>query len=281
MNPDHPRFEDLSAHHDGEAPEWVEHLAGCESCQGLLGELAALSEAVARESPPQLTGNNCDDAVTRAVAAAEPHAGTVFGHEAGISFGHEAGISFGHEAGPERRRRWVLAAGAAAVLVISIGVGAVVASKGPHRQMTRDALGTVAPQGNRPTAGTSADAVVVAGDLGDIRDRAALVARVGTDLRANAQGQRQAAVPNASPAPSPGAADSSGRSSGAEGTRPCEVEARGDPGDRGEVVYQATAEEAGTPAMVLAFRSTQEPASITVEMRARSDCRLLLQGAIL
>ncbi len=273
MNPDHPRFEDLSAHHDGEAPEWVEHLAGCESCQGLLGELATLSGAVARESPPQLTGSNRDDAVTRAVAAADPDAGT--------SFGHEAGTSFGHEAGPERRRRWVLAAGAAAVLVVSIGVGAVVASKGPHRQMTRDALGTVAPQGDRPNAGTSADAVVVAGDLGDIRDRAALVARVGTDLRANAQGQRQAAVPNASPAPSSGAADSSGRSSGAEGTRPCEVEARGDPGDRGEVVYQATAEEAGTPAVVLAFRSTQEPASITVEMRARSDCRLLLQGAIL
>jgi len=273
MNPDHPRFEDLSAHHDGEAPEWGEHLAVCESCRSLLGDLATLSEAVARESSPQLTGNDRDDAVTRAVAAANPPADT--------PFGHEAGTAFGHEAGPERRRRWALAVGAAAVLVISIGVGAVVASKGPHRQMTRDALGTVTPQGDRAADGTRADAVVVAGDLGDIRDRAALVARVGTDLRARAQGQPPAAVPNASPAPSPGAADSAGRSSGAEGTPPCEVEARGDPGDRGEVVYQATAEEAGTAAVVLAFRSTQKTASITVEMRARSDCRLLLQGAIL
>jgi len=63
--------------------------------------------------------------------------------------------------------------------------------------------------------------------------------------------------------------------------RPCEVEARAGPGDHGEIVYQASAEEAGVPAVVLAFRSAEGSGSITVEMRARSDCRLLLQGAIL
>ncbi len=273
MNTDHPRFEDLSAHHDGEAPEWADHVARCESCRGRLGELDTLTHTIARESPPRLVGDDSDDAVSKAVAATD--------HEAEGSFGHEAGISFGHEAGATRRRRWLLATGTAAVLVISIAVGAVVASKGPHQQMTRDALsapGTVAPQGDSATAGASPNAVVVAGDLGEIHDGAALVARVGTDLRAREQSRPQAVAPEAPPAP--GVADSSARSSGAGGTRPCEVEGRADPGDHGAVVYQATAEDAGTPAVVLAFRSAQGSGSITVEMRARSDCRLLFQGAI-
>ncbi len=267
MNADHPHFEDLSAHHDGEAPEWAEHVARCETCQGRLAKLDALTHTVARESPPRLAAEDGDDAVTRAVAAAGPQAGTSFGLEAGAG-----------------RRRWGLAAGTAAVIVISVGLGALVASMGPHRQMTRDALsvpGTVPSPGDRATAGANAGAVVVVGDLGEIGDRAALVARVQTDLRALGQVRPDAAAPSASPAPVAGATGSSAPSSTVGAKRPCEVEARAGPGDHGAVVYQATAEEAGAPAVVLAFGSAEGSGSITVEMRARSDCRLLLQGAIL
>jgi len=266
MNPDHPGFEDLSAHHDGEAPEWAEHVTGCDSCQSHLGELVTLTAAVAQLPSAGLPGRHRDDAVTHAIET--------------------AGARSEHGAGGGGRRRWV-GVSAAAVLAISIGVGAVVAGMGPHQQMTRDALpgGATAVPGrsDRATAGgigPAADTVVAGGDLGAIPDRVALVARVGADLRT--EGQRGVtAAPDSSAPPPPAASNSQAPAHGVTGTRPCEVEARGDPGDRGEVVYQATAEEAGTQAVVLAFRSALGPGPITVEMRARSDCRLLLQGAIL
>lgn len=267
MNPDHPSFEDLSAHYDGEAPEWAEHVAGCASCTSRLGELTTLTDTIAQAPPGRVSGDAPDDPVARALASA----GTAFGHGTGQGGGTRSGD---HVRKGEQRRRWVLAASTAAVVVVSIAIGAVVASKGPHRQMTRDALAPSTPErSDRATGGgvdTAADAVVVGGDLGMIPDRAALVKRVAADLRAD--GQRRSATTPDSSGPVP--------AQGVVGTRPCEVEARGDPGDRGEVVYQATAEEAGMSAVVLAFRSVQGPDSVTVELRARSDCRLLFQGAI-
>ncbi|MDQ6796793.1 MAG: hypothetical protein M3011_02000 [Actinomycetota bacterium] len=282
MNPDHPPFEDLSAHYDGEAPEWAEHVAGCASCTSRLAELAALADTIA-QAPPGRIRDDQDDPVAHAIESVDQVGGAGSG---------------GPVETRERHRRWVPAASAAAVVVISIAIGAVVASKGPHRQMTRDALTAGGAASTPDRSDRAADAVVVGGDLGVIPDRAALVTRVAADLRAGNQ-RRPAATPDA-PTPTPSAAGSlgpSGPSSGVPGpsgpssgvpapaqgdigTRPCEVEARGDPGDRGEVVYQATAEEAGEAAVVLAFRSVQS-ASITVELRARSDCRLLVQGSIL
>jgi len=265
MNPDHPPFEDLSAHYDGEAPEWAEHVAGCASCTGRLGELASLTETIAQAPPGRVPGDGHGDPVARAIETAGGAGST------------RAGDPVGTE---ERRRGWVLAVSTAAVVMISIAIGAVVASKGPHRQMTRDALqaggGTSVPQGGDRSTGNgtaaAADTVVVGGDLGVITDRTTLVTRVATDLRAGEQ--RRAAAPDSPVAAPPAPAQV------VVGTRPCEEEARGDPGDRAEVVYQATAEEAGTPLVVLAFRSVQGPESFTVELRARSGCRLLLQGAI-
>ncbi len=270
MNPDHPSFEDLSAHYDGEAPEWAEHVAGCASCTSRLGELTTLTDTIAQAPPGRVPGDEHGDPVARAIETAD----TPFGHGAGQGGGTRSGDPVRKG---EQRRRWVLAASAAAVVIVSIAIGAVVASKGPHRQMTRDALAPSAPErSDRATGGgvdAAAVAVVVGGELGMVPDRAALVTRVAADLRAGEQ-RRSAAAPD-SPVPAPPAP-----AQGVVGARPCEGEARGDPGDRGEVVYQATAEEAGMSAVVLAFRSVQGPDSVTVELRARSDCRLLLQGAI-
>ncbi|HWC12607.1 MAG TPA: hypothetical protein VG455_15465 [Acidimicrobiales bacterium] len=68
---DHPSFEDLSAYHDGEAPELAAHVAGCEACGATVAELVALSAAVAEPLPSTgMPGGDPDaDPVSRAVAA--------------------------------------------------------------------------------------------------------------------------------------------------------------------------------------------------------------------
>jgi len=290
MSPDHPDFEDLSAFHDGEAPEWADHLAGCGSCRSTLAELVTLSEAVARVSlparpagPATEPGDDHSDAVARALFSAQGAAraqdsaqGAARAQDsaqgAARAQDSDGGLesTTGSGTGKRHRRQWVLGVSTAAVLVLSIAIGVTVASKGPHQEMTRDALSA---DGTRTTAkpaeGTGPGTVMAGGDLGEIPDRAALVARVGADLRAKSQARAaQGAPPAPAAAPVPTA------------PRPCETEARADPGDRGELIYQASAVEAGAPAVVLAFGSGQGSPTITVEARARSDCRLLLQGAI-
>jgi hypothetical protein len=46
VSSEHPDFDALSAHHDGEAPEWATHVAGCAACQATLGRLRAISALV-------------------------------------------------------------------------------------------------------------------------------------------------------------------------------------------------------------------------------------------
>jgi hypothetical protein len=265
MPPEHPDFEDLSAFHDGEAPEWADHLAGCASCRDDLRRLTALSEAVGRV--PLAAGDPGDtyDPVARAVAASRasdtsPTPGIPLRGPLGPSA--EPGRS-----GPGRRRQWVLGASVAAVLAVTIAIGATVAGKEPQREVPRD---TLSADGARRTAGAAAGrggSVIEGGDLGEISDRAALVSRVGADL---VRGNRDR--PAQPPSPSP--------ATGAPVGPPCEVEARADPGARGELVYRATGVEAGTPAVVLAFASADASGRVTVEARALSGCRVLLQGSI-
>ena len=46
MTNGHPDFEGLSAHLDGEAPEWDAHVAGCAACQATLDRLRTVSALI-------------------------------------------------------------------------------------------------------------------------------------------------------------------------------------------------------------------------------------------
>ncbi len=305
MNPGHPGFEELSAYHDGEAPQWADHVTACAPCRNRVAELADLSGLVAQIGPPThgvappaperpsdrgARPSTGDDAVGRAVAAVAPDSRGI----AADPSPERADTQRGESPEPDTRledppepRRWWMGASVAAMLVFTVAVGALVASRS-DRPSTSTAVGPGA--GNRTTAeadaaggagGAGTPSVIVAGDLGEIGDRAALVARVRAGLdaaRTSTPGQDQAAAPGAAAAP---ASPESLATSAPGDPAPCEPEARRGPGERGAVIYQATAEKDGTPAVVLAFGPPREPDPVTVEVRARSDCRLLLQGAIL
>ncbi|MGI9022077.1 MAG: hypothetical protein ACR2HV_02355 [Acidimicrobiales bacterium] len=284
LDRDHPGFEDLSAFHDGEAAKWTDHVAGCATCRARLAQIAGLSGRVAA-TPADDTGasdRSHADAVSRAVAAATP------GKRTQSEPPTAAGVAGSGTPTREEPRRWWLNVAVAAVLVLSAGAGALVANRADHPP-TPTAVGSGSfadsPEG---AASRAVEPVIVAGDLGGISDRGALVARVRADIdaaRAPAQGQDRAALsPEASPdASGPPAvpSDKGVPQTTLTGPQPCEAEARRNPGVRGAVIYRATAERDGTPAVVLAFGPPPGSEAITVEVRAQSDCRLLIQGAIL
>ena len=291
MSPDHPDFEDLSAHHDGEAPEWDDHVSVCPSCQERLEELTRLSSTVAGVDPddPAITGDGRDPvAVAVAAATAPPEAGADDGSE---SRADAAADASGAASPVEARRRWLLPASVAAMLLISTAVGALVARRSDPPATTT--AGGSAP-GERPTAGAEGTAaaadgrggVLVMGDLGAIADRPALVARVRADLdaarnSASGPGEDLAARPEGAPAPDSAPAVPPPTPPDLVTPHPCELEARRDPGLRGPLVYQATAQAEGKPAVVLAFAPLSSSDGIMVEARALSDCRVLIRGAIL
>jgi hypothetical protein len=133
--------------------------------------------------------------------------------------------------------------------------------------------------GPMPAADSAATAVV-GGDLGDIPDPAALLAKVGPLLSSgrSAAGEGGAGAPAAPPVRSsvPGVADVP--EPRVVGTRPCEIEARAGQAALGDVLYVANANSAGTPAVVLAFAPASGVGRVTVAMLATSDCRLLFQA---
>jgi hypothetical protein len=283
----HPDFEDLSAYHDGEAPEWASHVAACAGCRARLDELAAVSAAVARPVEGPLAA---EDPIARALAAPDEVAAPLSASTVPIApvppvtavapVGEGRPAAPPEPAHPERARwlTWVTAASAAAVLVLVVGVLALVngsdgdrttgsaltesdrssstlpgapADQGPG-MATDGPAPAAAPAGAPPTAAGAE------GDLGEVGDARTLVARVRPGLGAS----REAAT-----APR------------VVGTYPCEVEARAAAPGLGPVVYHATARVQGAPAVVLAFAPPGEPAPVTIQARAQSDCRLLLSAS--
>ena len=292
---DHPSFEDLSAYHDGEAPDWAAHVAACVACRDTVAALSSLTAAVAEPrafadetSPggPQVA----DDPVARAVAAASE------GRDTG---GDGGGPSASPTTGPPPRRRWLVAAvAAAAVVVVAAGLTAVLrrssapdstttAAGRPQRTepATPEVLrglpepGPTHPSGPRPATDSAAPAVV-GGDLGDIPDPATLVAKVAPALSSgrSAAGEGGAGVPAAPPVRSsvPGAADLP--EPRVVGTRPCEIEARAGEPALGDVVYVATARSGETPAVVLGFAPASGAGPVTAAMLTTSNCRLVFQA---
>jgi hypothetical protein len=260
----HPSFEDLSAYHDGEAPEWAPHVAACAECRRRLDQLAALTAAVARplEAAADGAGDPVADVpgdpVARALATAAAGDRPV-----GPAQGPTAPPPSAHP-GRGRWLTWVTAASAAAVLVLAFGVLAVVT-----RSTGDGTTGSALTEGDRPTAvsgPTAADqaapapppSAVAGGDLGEIADAATLVLRVRPSVGA---AREAAAVPRV------------------VGTYPCETEARAADPALGPVVYHATARVRGAPVVVLAFAPPGQPSPLTVQARAQADCRLLLSAS--
>ncbi|HEX2043162.1 MAG TPA: hypothetical protein VHF24_11055 [Acidimicrobiales bacterium] len=264
----HPSFEDLSAYHDGEAPEWAAHVAACVECRRRLDQLAALTAAVARplEAPAvgevagEVAVEVAGDPVARALAAVDEADRAVAGPRGPVAPPAPARPARG------RWLPWITAASAAAVLVLVFGVLAVV-----NRSDRNGTAGSALTEGDRPTAVSGpppADqaaptpgpprAAAAGGDLGDIADARTLLARV----RPAVDG-----APEAAAAPR------------VVGTYPCETEARAADPSLGPVVYHGTARVQGTPAVVLGFTPPGQPGPLTVQARALADCRLLLSAS--
>ena len=315
MSPaDHPSFEDLSAFHDGEAPEWAAHVEGCAACRSQVDQLAALSAHVAGPVPDAVPAGGLDP-VARALAAAgdvagpSRAAGTTGRAEAvpgPVTIGQRPSPQAAPAGGPDQSRwtRWMAAASAAAVLLLVAGVLALVSRGGGGSDTTTaltDQVGpepsAVAPESATPGVagpgqgagiGADIDGAVFGGDLGEIPDAPTLVARAGPDLRAGrdratAEGRTTTAPPprpgggQGIAPPSPGVAPPS---AGVVGTRPCETEARDRGGDLGPVVYFATATRAGVPAVVLGFAPPGGTGPVTAQVRAQNGCGLLLSAAL-
>ena len=294
---DHPSFEDLSAYHDGEAPEWAAHVGACPACRDTVAALSSLSAAVAGRTSAD-AGHNSADAGHTSADAGDPVARAVAAAAQGSDVGDIRADAPPTAAPPPRptplpsRARWLAAAAAAAaVVVVAVGLTVVLrrsntpdsttTAAGPARN-TQEAAPEAAVGGPAPAADSAAGAptAVVGGDLGDIRDPATLLAKVGPLLSSGRglAGEGGADAPAAPPVRSsvPGFADVP--EPGVVGTRPCETEARAGQPALGDVLYVATANSAGTPAVVLAFAPASGTGRVTVAMLATADCRLLFQA---
>ena len=288
MSTGHPGFDDLSAYHDGEAPEWAAHVAGCAPCRNRLDDLARLTALIGDDTVVGDTVGG-DDVVGDDVPAAADSGGVTDDPVSRAVAGTRTVAGDRPAPPPIEPRRWWVGASVAAVLLITVSMGALVAGLF-DRPATTTAVGPGAggAEARSDAAQATADTVITAGELGEIADRAALVAQVRADLDAARRlAQEQAAPAADAPVSAPSvpedtsAEENTGPPGTPQGSVPCEAVARGGPGNRGPVIYQATAERDGVPAVVLGFGPPPGSEAVIVEARARSDCRLLLQGAIL
>jgi hypothetical protein len=246
----HPDDEALSAHLDGEAPEWESHVRSCPPCQARLAAFGRVAAAVgtAREAAAPGTG---DEAVARAVAAATTSSSSVW----------------------KSRRLVTAAAGIAAAVLVAGGVVALV-----HRGASRSS--STASRALGPVAAN----VVEAGDLGDLADDKALKAQVEPSLSTTeAAPAAGAAGAAASKAPAQTGAKSEALRSSSARPLPCEAQARAlQPGTQ-VLVYRAAARWQGTLAVVFGFtaagptptRSAGALSPTRVYVMARSGCGLL------
>jgi len=166
MSMSHPSDEELSAHLDGEAPEFGDHVAGCPACRGRLDALRGVATLIATPPPPPDAARR-DDAIAAALAR------------------------------PARSNRRLALVAAAAAIVLVAGIATPLLLRGGgHRTTTalstanKDASGTAAGESqvaagaageSRAAAGSAASPAVSpvdGGDLGDQSDPAALGALV-------------------------------------------------------------------------------------------------------
>lgn len=252
--------EALSAVLDGDtAPA---HVGGCATCSVRLAELRRAVDAVAAP-PPALTEARRRTMLDRAVAGT-PRA-----------VPHGDGHTDDDRVVPLRRPNVARWSGIAAVLVVLIGVGALVAGRGGDDDRTMSASRT-ADESAAVSAGLADEQPAVdGGDLGARRDPAEL----GGIIR-----DAVAAGPTTMAAPAAGggsALDGTGAES-ATAVRsaglPCRAEARTEYGAGiGTLVYGALVAWEDVPAVVLAYERPAAEGKVTYLglVLARDGCRTL------
>jgi hypothetical protein len=257
---EHADLEALSAFVDGEAPEWADHVAGCEACAGSVAALRAVARAVATpvDVPDRMVRER---AIAAALAGPEPVANVRRSRRS-----------------PGIPTRWLVPAVAAMILFL-VG-GAAVVTMGGRRSSNETATVSAPESSSKFSAGSgaAADSSAAPGpvtDLGDVPDAATLAARARPGLTSRtASGAAGAATATpaapsglAAPVPAPAVV----------GTRPCEEQARARQPSLGPVVYFATARRGSVPAVVLGFSTGPDPAQVTLLMLAQDGCGELLR----
>lgn len=260
---EHADVEALSALVDGEAPEWEPHVAACRSCRSRVEDLRTVQAAVGAP-----VDGGAADRRDRAIAAA-------------MSAAPEARRPPSVQG---RRSRWLAPASIAAAFLLVVGAAALLTRPSPSGEPAavagRALQESAPPSTERVGAGAATSSAApggaagtTPGDLGEIPDSAALLARARAGLVAR----------DASLAPDTTATAASGQSRAAApnqvGTRPCEEQTRSREPALREVVYFATATRQGVPAFVPGFSTGPAPAPLTLLMLARDGCGVLLRAA--
>lgn len=261
---DHADLEALSAFVDGEAPEWADHVAGCEQCRAAAARLGAVAAKVrAPVGPPPAAVRE------RAMTAALDEARHVAERE-----------RFARRRAP---RPWAMPAAAAAVVALLAVSGVVLSANRSTEEATTTFAGPALDvKAESGVAGAAPNAPPA--DLGDIAGPVDLRARAGFPISSLAQTQS----PDAAGAPVAGAGGSAGvapptttlsqRSATPVpvGTRPCEDRVRAREPNLGPVTYFATARRGEVPAYVLGFSPVQ--GSVTLVLLRQTDCSEVLRS---
>jgi hypothetical protein len=290
---EHADLDALSAFVDGEAPEWADHVAGCEACRASAAQLGAVAAALRAPVDPPAEASR-----ERAVAAALDAAAFEAQRE-----------RFARRRAP---RPWAMPA-AAAVVVALLGLSGVILSSNRSADESTTLAGP-APEADTGVAAAAPNAPPA--DLGDVTDPAVLRMRAGFFTRSMAVTEGSSSVANsgasatntgdtgaqssagASVATGTAVGGTTGSAGGAGGavvapptttlsqraptpvpvgTRPCEEQARAREPNLGPVTYFATARRGDVPAYVLGFGTPSQ--SVTLLLLAQNGCGELLRSA--
>ncbi len=312
---DHADLEALSAYIDGEAPEWADHVAGCEACRGTAAEFRAVSAAVGRpvEAPAPAVREAAIAAALDALPA--PAAGARAPSRLAPDRHEAERARFARLRSP---RPWAMPA-VAAVVLAALGMAGVILSSYRSSDDFTTATGPALESnkaGGRDSLAGAPQAPVT--DLGDVADAATLRSRAQVGAPAGAAAGRAsssassgaaadssatntgntgapaalAAPPSGGPSVATGAvsggaggvaagsgAGGTGGSVAVVGTRPCEEQARTREPNLGPVVYFATARRGTVEGYVLGFTPVGASSPVTLLLLAQDGCRELLRAA--
>ena len=172
---EHADLEALSAFVDGEAPEWADHVAGCEACRASAAQLGAVAAALRAPVDPPAEAVR-ERAVAAALEASAPEASA----PEAVSFEAER-ERFARRRSP--RHSWAMPA-AAAVVVALLGLSGVILSSNRSADESTTLAGP-APEADRGVAAAAPN--VPPADLGDITDPSTLRMRSGFPVQSLAQ----------------------------------------------------------------------------------------------
>jgi hypothetical protein len=240
----HPDDEALSAQLDHEEPQLRGHIADCAICRSRLAEFARVRAAIGAPLPPP-PARQRDAAVARALDAAARGTGP-------------------------RGRAGAWAAGIAAALLVVLGGAFALSQLSSDRTKLQATSGAAKAQDRAVNEGAPLPAVPSLGDLGELKDSAALRAAIQPSVSEfTLRGVAGAAAP---PRADKQTADSPTTTTA---TSACAGAARAlDPANVRPAAV-ATATWQGTPAEVLVYAVEGRSGAARVYVLARADCHVL------